>query len=211
MGKVYFVKEPGGDSGVLMDAALLRDETEIREPVENLGMEFHVYHDWALTQSMGYFTVAKSKADFLLAAFDLHYGRAVKKEADHAKREAAGTGEDCAHCPKAGDCALAKKEGTGDGGSASSGNGAVDRIPCGALPRKMNPGKTESEGTGPEGTGRKESGPGETVPEGTAGKEKSGENGTGGRKPTPEDIRRKLDRIKQDAESRRNGISGGKG
>jgi hypothetical protein len=191
MGKVYFVKEPGGDSGVLMDAALLRDETEIREPLENLGMEFHVYHDWALTQSMGYFTVAKSKADFLLAAFDLHYGRAVKREADHAKRKAAGTGEDCSHCPKASDCALAKKEGAG--------SVAGSEIPCGASPSETNPAETNPEKMGSA----------EMKPEGMHREEEK--NGTEGRRPSPEDIKRKLALIKKDAESRRNGISGGKG
>ena len=195
MGKVYFVKEPGGDSCVIMDAVLLRDEKEIREPLENLGMEFHVYHDWALTQSVGFFTVAKSKADFLLAAFDLHYGRAVKQEADHAKRKAAGTGEDCAHCPKAGDCALAQKEGTGDAGSAVSGNGAEGGNPCGAASGETNPV--------------------EAVPTKTASEKKCGEaekeDGTEERRPTPEEIKRKLARIKKDAESRRNGIAGGKG
>jgi len=68
-----------------MDAVLLRDEKEIREPLENLGMEFHVYHDWALTQSVGFFTVAKSKAEFLTAAFDLHFKKSVNQRIKKAK------------------------------------------------------------------------------------------------------------------------------
>jgi hypothetical protein len=112
MGKVYFVKEPGGDSCVIMDEKLLRDEKELREPLEGLGMEFHVYHDWALTQSKGFFTVAKSKAEFLTAAFDLHYGKTVKKEidriktADQGKRSGEPLTEDCAHCPQSKECVL---------------------------------------------------------------------------------------------------------
>lgn len=71
---------------MIMDAEILRNENEIREPLEDLGMEFHVYHDWALTQSRGYFTVAKSKAEFLTAAFDLHFKKTVMKDIDRLKQ-----------------------------------------------------------------------------------------------------------------------------
>lgn len=76
MGKIYMAKK--GDACVIMDAKIVPVESELREPLENLGMEFGVYHDWAFTGGKGYFAVAKSKADFLTKAFDIWFGKATK-------------------------------------------------------------------------------------------------------------------------------------
>jgi hypothetical protein len=206
MGKVYFVKEPGGDSCVIMDATVLRDENELKEPLENLGMEFHTYHDWALTQSIGFFTVAKSKAEFMTAAFDLHYGKTVKKQIDRAKaKDCAPEGEDCAHCKSSAACSRFLAE-AGKAASELTKAEPENIEPKKAKLKKAEPEKAEPEKVAPENAEPENTEPQKTVSQkaDAAGTRKPAAAASGAVPPTPDSVKKRLEEIRAAAKKNEN-------
>lgn len=209
MGKVYFVKEPGGDSCVIMDATVLRDENELKEPLENLGMEFHTYHDWALTQSIGFFTVAKSKAEFMTAAFDLHYGKTVKKQIDRAKAKGcAPEGEDCAHCKSSAACSRFLAE-AGKAVPELTKAEPEKAAPENTEPKKAEPENKEPENTEPQKTVAQKAEPEKADAAGTrktnAGvPRKSAAAASGAVPPTPDSVKKRLEEIRAAAKKNEN-------